>query len=78
MRRKGHCKARIKLLVTNAFIEQTNEHTHPPSQTNCEVVKAKASIKPRAETAVDPSRQILADELSDNLTNCCCQFAING
>ena len=42
----------------------SNEHTHPPSQTNCEVVKVKVSIKRRAETTADPSRQILADELS--------------
>lgn len=64
LRRKGQCKSRIKLSVTDAFIEQTNEHTHPPSQTNCELVKVKAGIKRRAETTADPSRQILADELS--------------
>ena len=49
LRRKGQCKARIKLSV---------------SQTNCEAVKVEASIKRRAETTADPSRQILADELS--------------
>ena len=62
-RRKGHCKARVKLTITDEFVTQINEHAHAPSQVNCEVAKVKAGIKRRAETSNDPSRQILAAEL---------------
>ena len=61
--RKGQCKARVKLTSDDQFIEQTNEHTHPPLQTNCELARVKAGIKRRAETSNDTSRQILAGEL---------------
>ena len=63
LRRKGQCKARVKLTSDDQFIEQTNEHTHPPSETNCEMARVKAEIKRRAETSNDTSRQILAGEL---------------
>ena len=33
MRRKGQCKAKVKLSVADDLIGETNEHTHPPSQT---------------------------------------------
>ena len=64
LRRRGHCKARVKISVSDDFIEQTNEHTHPPCQTNCEVSKVKAGIKRRAEGTNDTSQQILSVELS--------------
>ena len=63
LRRKEQCKARVKLTSDDQFIEQTNEHTHPPSETNCELARVKAGIKRRAETSNDTSRQILAGEL---------------
>ena len=63
LRRKGQCMARIKLSAGDEFIEQTNEHTHPPSQTNCDVAKIKSALKRRAETSNDTSRQILSTEL---------------
>ena len=60
---KVQCMARIKLSAGDEFIEQTNEHTHPPSQTNCDVAKIKSALKRRAETSNDTSRQILSTEL---------------
>ena len=39
LRKRGQCEARIKLTATDDFVEQTNEHTHPPNQTQCEVVE---------------------------------------
>lgn len=62
-RRKGQCKARVKLTIMDEFVQQVNEHTHPPSQVKCEVAKVTASVKLRAETSNDTSRQILAGEL---------------
>ena len=42
-----------------------NEHTHPPSETKCEVVRLKSLIKDRAETTRDTPQQILADTLAN-------------
>ena len=47
------CKARVKLDRNNAFLQEVNEHTHPPTQTKVEVVKVKVSIKRRAEISLD-------------------------
>ena len=64
LRRKGaQCKASIKLSILDEYIGQNNEHTHPPSQTQVEVTKAKASIKRKAEATEETSQQILASEL---------------
>ena len=64
LRRKGaQCKASIKLSILDAFIGQNNEQTHPPSQKQVEVTKAKASIKRKAEATEETSQQILAPEL---------------
>ena len=60
LRRKGKCKARIKLSPTDDFLAETNVLTHPPSQTQCELAKVKANLKRGAETTEDTSRQILA------------------
>ena len=65
LRRKGQCKSRIKLSPTNDFIAQTNVHTHPPSQAQCEIAKVKANLKRKAETTHDTPRQILAAELQN-------------
>ena len=48
LRRKGQCKAKIKLSTDDAFLSQLNEYTHPPSQTRIEATKIKARVKDRA------------------------------
>ena len=64
-RRRGHCKARVNISVSDDFIEQTNEHTHPPCQTNCEVAKVKAGLNVELKVCTnDTSQQILSVELS--------------
>lgn len=65
LRRKGECKSKVKLSPTGEFIEQFNEHTHPPSQTACEVAKVKANIKRKAVTTQEPTQDILADTLQN-------------
>jgi hypothetical protein len=62
-RRKGQCKARVKVNANNEFLEQVNEHTHPPSNTKVEVAKVKSAMKRRAETTNDTCQQILGVEL---------------
>ena len=63
LRRKGaQCKASIKLSILDEFIGQNNEHTHPPSQMQVEVTKAKASIKRKTEATKETSEQILVSE----------------
>ena len=64
LRRKGECKARVKLTYDDQFIEQVNEHTHPPLKTKCEVAKVKAWLERRAATSNDTKRHILAVELA--------------
>lgn len=66
-RRKGQCKARVRLTVMDQFIEKTNEHTHAPSQVGCQVTKVESGIKCKAETTNDSSHQILATNL-DGIT----------
>jgi len=46
------------------FIEQTNEHTHPPDQVQCEVANVKSGIKRQAQTTVQQSQHILAEEMA--------------
>ena len=41
-----------------------NTHTHPHSQTNCEVAKMRARIKHRATETVTTNQQILAKQLA--------------
>ena len=60
---KGYCKARVKLDPNDDFIEQTNQHTHPPSRANWEVPKVRAGIKRRAMETVLTNQQILAAQL---------------
>ena len=61
--RKGQCKAKIKLSTEDAFLNQLNEHTHPPSQTRVEATKIKERIKDRAGNTNDTSQQMLGAEL---------------
>ena len=60
---KGHCKARVKLDPNDDFIEQTNQHTHLPSQTNCEVAKVRAGIKRRTMETILTNQKDLAEQL---------------
>ena len=48
LRRKGHCKARVKLDPSDDFMEQTNQQTNSHSQPNYDVTKVRAGIKQRA------------------------------
>ena len=57
--RRQHCKARVKLIATNEFIEALNEHSHPPSDIRCEVAKVKAGIKCQTETTNDGRNRFL-------------------
>ena len=67
LRQKGaQCEASIKLSILDEFTGQNNENTHPPSQTQVEVTKAKASIKRKAENTEKTSQQIFASELRNN------------
>ena len=63
LKRKGDCKARVKLDPNDDFVEQTNQHTHPPNQTNCQVAKVRAGIKRRATDTAMANQQILAEQL---------------
>ena len=65
LRRKGQGKAKIKLSADDAFLNQLNEHTHPPSQTRVEAIKIKARIKDREGNTNDTSQQILGAELQN-------------
>ena len=45
-RRKGYqCNVKVKLSPLDEFLDEINEHTHAPSQTECQVTKVKAGIK---------------------------------
>ena len=63
LRRKGECKAKVKLTNTDGFVDEANEHMHPPPQTKVEVAKIRTSIKRKAATTQETPRQILAVEL---------------
>ena len=63
--KNGQCKAKLKVDVQGDAVGTVNEHTHPPSETKCEVVRLKSLIKDRAETTRDTPQQILADTLAN-------------
>ena len=65
LRRKGQCKAKIKLHMNGEFVGEINEHTHPPSQDQIEVTKIKASIKRRSQATHDTPQQILRAALQN-------------
>ena len=62
-RRRGECKAKIKLDEAGNFLERINYHTHAPSETKCEIAKVRANIKRRATETQDPAQVILGREL---------------
>ena len=65
LRRKGHCKAKIKLHMNGELVGEINEHTYPPSQDQIEVTKVKASTKRRSQATHDTPRQILGAALQN-------------
>ena len=46
---KGQYKAKLKLLPTDNFIEETNDRPHPLLLLECDVMKVKINIKTRAQ-----------------------------
>ena len=67
LRRKGHCKNKIEVEDGDNIVGHTNNHTHAPSQTNCEVVRIKSLIKDRPEETLDSPQQFLPAALSTAL-----------
>ena len=65
LRRKSECRASIKLDELHNFVEQVNEHAHPPSATKCEATKIKESIKRRARDSLDDPREIVSAEVQN-------------
>ena len=65
LRRKGQSKARVKFDANDDFVEQTNQHTYPPTQINCDVAKVILGIKRRVTETVMTSQQILAKQLAE-------------
>ena len=47
------CGAYIKHGNFENFVEQRNEHSHPPSHTKCNITKAKVSLKRKAIGTMD-------------------------
>ena len=62
-RRRGECKAKIKLDEAGNFLERINNHTHASFEPKCEIAKARANIKRRATETQDPAQVILGIEL---------------
>ena len=58
LKRKGYCKARVKL------VEQTNQHTYTPIHANGEVAKVRAGINQCATETVMTNQQILGEQLA--------------
>ena len=58
---KGRMQGKIN--GRDEIVGEVNEHTHPPSQTTCEIARLKGHIKDREETTQDAPPQILADAL---------------
>jgi hypothetical protein len=64
LRRKGHCKAKIKVDFGDEIVGEINEHTHPPSQVKIELAKVKSLIKDQAETTHETPQNIIANQLA--------------
>ena len=53
----------LSVSPNDGFVEHTNDHIHPPSQTECAGTKVKANIRRMAETTEETTQQILTTEL---------------
>ena len=62
-RRRGECKAKIKLVESGNFLERINNHKHAPSERKCKISKVRANIQRRATETQDPAQIILGREL---------------
>ena len=63
---KGYqCNAKVKLSPLDEFLDEIHEHTHVPSQTECQVTKVKSGIKRQAEETEETTQQILGTELQN-------------
>ena len=51
------------LSAADNIVDHTNGHTHPPSQTNCEVGRIKISVKDRTQETRGSPQQILTAAL---------------
>ena len=65
LRRKGGCRASVKLDKLDNFVEQVNEHSHPHSARKCETIKIKESIRRRARDSLDNPREIVSEEVQN-------------
>lgn len=65
-RKDGQCRATIKLSPTDEFIEQVNDHIHPPSSTKVEVTKINIGMKRKAKTTEETVQQILGEQLGNS------------
>ena len=61
LRRKGQCKAKIKLDLGDNVIE----HTHPPSQVKVELTKVNSRIKDTTKSSEELPQRIIANELAN-------------
>jgi len=62
-RNKQQCKAKIKVDIHENIIGTFNEHTHPPSDTVCEVNRIKSRIRDLSYITQNPPQQILGEAL---------------
>jgi len=62
-RNKQQCKAKIKVDIYENIIGAFNEHTHPPSDTVCEVNRIKSRIRDLSDTTQNPPQLILGEAL---------------
>ena len=49
LRRKGQCKAKVKLHMNGELAGEINAHSHPTSQNQIEVTKIKVSMKQKPQ-----------------------------
>jgi len=64
LRRKGQCKAKIKLDLNDEVVEELNQHTHPPSQVQTELAKVRNDMKAAAETTLDTPQHVIGNTLA--------------
>ncbi|XP_066914227.1 uncharacterized protein [Clytia hemisphaerica] len=64
LRRRGQCKAKVKVDILGDIVERLNEHTHQPSATKVEVTKIKVSLKEQAATSHDSTQNIVGNEIA--------------